>query len=123
MDAFNHVNNVAYFRYFETARIASAESLGIMDYLQAEQIGPIIASTSCRYKAPLTYPDTIHIGVMHKDLKNDRFSQQYFIYSEALDRIVTEGEAMIVFYDFKHHQKADIPAQIHAQLALICPPE
>jgi len=116
MDAFNHVNNVAYFRYFETVRIASMESIGIMSYLQQHQIGPIMASTACRYKAPLTYPDTIHIGVKNIDIGNDRYTQQYFIYSEKLQRIVTEGEGLIVFYDFKTNKKANIPDHIKEQL-------
>ena len=116
MDAFNHVNNVAYFRYFESARIASMEEIGIMDHLSQHQIGPIMASTSCRYKAPLTYPDTIHIGVKNTDIGDDRYTQHYFIYSEKLDRIVTEGEGLIVFYDFKTNKKTDIPIAIRENL-------
>lgn len=116
MDAFNHVNNVAYFRYFESARIANMEKLGIMAYLQEHQVGPIMASTSCRYKAALTYPDTIHIGVKNLHIEADRYTQQYVIYSEKLDRIVTEGEGLIVFFDFAQNKKTKIPELIKQRL-------
>ena len=34
MDSFQHVNNVIYFRYFETARIQYFEALGWMDIIR-----------------------------------------------------------------------------------------
>ena len=52
MDAFNHVNNVVYFKWFESARIAYFEHTESMGVMRAEGIGPILASTSCRYRAP-----------------------------------------------------------------------
>ena len=33
MDAFGHVNNIVYFRYFETARIAYFEKLDVPEFL------------------------------------------------------------------------------------------
>ena len=59
MDAFGHVNNVVYFRYFETARIACFERIGYTESMREHQIGPILAHTECRFRLPLEYPDTI----------------------------------------------------------------
>jgi acyl-CoA thioester hydrolase len=33
MDALRHVNNIAYFRYFESARIAYFERLGLWEFM------------------------------------------------------------------------------------------
>ena len=52
MDAFQHVNNTAYFRYFENARIVYFDKIGIIDMLRQTGIGPILGSTSCTYKLP-----------------------------------------------------------------------
>jgi len=57
MDAFGHVNNIVYFRYFESARLAYFYKLDLIDMMTKTGIGPILASTSCRFKIPLTYPD------------------------------------------------------------------
>ena len=45
MDALGHVNNVAYFRYFENARIAYFERIKMWNFMEKTGIGPILAST------------------------------------------------------------------------------
>lgn len=39
MDAFRHVNNTAYFRYFESARIAYFERLNLLEYMDLTGVG------------------------------------------------------------------------------------
>ena len=63
MDAFQHVNNVVYFRYFETGRIAYFERTVMRSSMSTTGIGPILATASCKFKFPLTYPDTVLIGI------------------------------------------------------------
>ena len=53
MDAFQHVNNVSYFRYLENARLAYFENFDIIGFIAKNGVGPILAATSCRFKAPL----------------------------------------------------------------------
>ena len=50
MDAFQHVNNTIYFRWFETARIRYFEEIGFLEHLEATGVGPILAETSCRFR-------------------------------------------------------------------------
>ena len=45
MDAFQHVNNTVYFRYFESARIAYFERLEFMELMQATGVGPILGKS------------------------------------------------------------------------------
>ena len=40
MDSFQHVNNAAYFRYFESARILYSEKLGLHKHKDETGIGP-----------------------------------------------------------------------------------
>ena len=62
-DALGHVNNVVYFRWYETSRIVSAEKVGLMDLHRAERIGPILASVANDYRRQLVFPDTVNVGV------------------------------------------------------------
>src|SRR5574341_328846 len=62
MDAFGHVHNVHYFRYFENARIAYASKVMLHEHRDQTGIGPILFSTSCRSRHPLTYPDMLSVG-------------------------------------------------------------
>ena len=63
MDAMSHVNNIVYFRFFESARIAYFEKMDLMDYMTQTGIGPILATTSCKFKIPLSYPDKVLIVI------------------------------------------------------------
>ena len=45
MDAFAHVNNTQYFRWFEDVRMAYFQACGIFDHMSAHQVGPILART------------------------------------------------------------------------------
>lgn len=112
MDAFGHVNNTCYFRYFEQARIAyfqatiSAGESGL-----PSGIGPILASTECRFRAPVKYPDVLHVGARITELDDDRFTMFYRIYSENLDVIAADGEAVVVAYDYENDRKARVPSE------------
>lgn len=116
MDAFQHVNNTVYFRYFENARLAYFQRAGFMDLDAGAGIGPILASTSCRFRIPLTYPDTIHIGARVSDMGEDRFTMQYVVYSEQHSKIAAEGEGLVVCLDYRSHKKVAIPAAIRSKM-------
>lgn len=109
MDAFQHLNNVHYFRFQECARIASFEQIEMMVHESNKTIGPILAETGCKYIAPVVYPDTLWIGIKTTDIKSDRFTQQYVIISESQKKLVAKGYATIVSYDYKNKCKAEIP--------------
>ncbi len=112
MDAFQHVNNTVYFRYFESARIAYFEQIGAMDYFKSKNIGPILASTSCNFRAPLTYPDSIKIAIKVDQIWEKRFSMKIVVYSKNLDRIAAEGDGMIVYVDYSTGKSCSIPVSI-----------
>lgn len=114
MDAFKHVNNAVYFKYFEAARIVALERAGLFE--APGSVHPVLASTSCRFKAPLTYPDVIHVGVRIKELGSDRWVSEHAIVSERLQRIVATGEAEAVMWDHVTQAKVAIPELWHQAL-------
>ena len=116
MDAYQHVNNVAYFRYFENGRLEYVRRAGWFEIEQATGIGPILASTQARYRRPLTYPDTIHIGTRLLEMKDDRFTVEHRIVSEALDDIATEGQGLIVSFHYESGKKAPLPDSLKDQI-------
>jgi acyl-CoA thioester hydrolase len=117
MDAFQHVNNTIYFKYFERARIYCLDKIGIIDYMRRFKRGPILASTSCRFKSPLTYPDKLVLGTGVFDLEADRFKMSYAVYSIGLQRVAAEGDGVTVWFDYDKGQKAEIPEQVRVLLA------
>lgn len=109
MDSMGHVNNIVYFRYFESARLAYFERVGFLDEMRRSGIGPILATTKCRFRKPLTYPDRIRVGATANDLQEDRFTMLYCIESEALGSFAADGEGLIVAYDYNRKRKTPLP--------------
>jgi acyl-CoA thioester hydrolase len=122
MDAFQHVNNVMYFRYFESARIAYMAQTQVLEEMQSKKVGPILAATECRYKRPVTYPDTLKVGARTTELSEHGFIQEYAIYSSAQQKITTIGSARIVMVDYKTHQKTQLSESLR-QAILSAEPE
>ncbi|MFH0262678.1 acyl-CoA thioesterase [Vibrio mediterranei] len=106
MDALNHVNNVVYFRYFETARLDYFSHINLMEDMAVTNIGPVLGETYCRYKLPVTYPDTLLVGSRITEVQEDRFKMEYQVVSKKLGKVTTTGTATIVMFDFTTNQKA-----------------
>jgi acyl-CoA thioester hydrolase len=116
MDAFQHVNNAVYFRYFEDVRMGFFEEIGAIQYGKTHQIGPILATTRCDYRAPLEFPGRIRIGTHIEDIKPKRFTMKYAVFSESLGRVAAEGEALLVYSDYAASACCEIPELIREKL-------
>lgn len=95
MDAFNHLNNVVYYRYSESARIGYLEALKMFD----GSMVTVLAQSSCQYLRPVTYPDTLLLGVRCQRLGNTSIVMEYSYYSTAQNAIVATAEAVVVRLD------------------------
>lgn len=92
MDAFNHLNNVVYYRYAESARIAYLQALGMFD----GSMVTMLAQSKCQYLRPVTYPDTLLLGVRCQRLGTTSIVIEYSYYSCTQQAIVATAEAVIV---------------------------
>ena len=112
MDAFQHVNNVAYFRYFESARMAYFSRLDLLAFMERTGIGPILKSTQCTFKIPLAYPDTVSVGARVPQMHPDRFVMHYRVVSHRHQSIAAEGEGILVTFDYRNNHKVDMPQEL-----------
>lgn len=116
MDAMGHVNNTVFFRYFESARIAYLECIGFLEEMKRSGIGPILASTSCNFKKPLVYPDTVWTGARADTIGEDRFVMRYRIVSRSLRRVAADGEGLIVAYDYQKLKRSPLPDSVRGRI-------
>ena len=112
MDAFGHVNNTVYFRYFEDARIEYFKRIGILELKQPSGVGPILANARCDFRIPLDFPDHIHIGIRSRVLSAKKFSMEFAVFSERYGAIAAEGDGLIVYYDYAAGTSCQIPEEI-----------
>ncbi len=116
MDAFGHVNNTVFFRFFESARIAYLRAIDFTAGGDAGAVGPILASTHCRFRRPLAFPDTVRVGARTTELEEDRFIMEYRVVSEALGDVAAEGGGVVVSYDYGAGRKTALPAPVRARI-------
>jgi acyl-CoA thioester hydrolase len=118
MDAFQHVNNAVYFRWFESARIAYFRTAGVVPETAGvpSGIGPILAATDCRYRIPLSYPDRISTGARVRDLEDDRFVMEYAVVSHTTEALAATGTGLIVSYDYAAAEKAALPEEMRHRI-------
>lgn len=112
MDAFNHVNNAMYFTYFESARIAYFEKLGVMGAQVQDNIAPILAETSCRFKLPLHYPDTLRVGARVTEKHSHGFMMEYAVFSNKQEKISSIGTGRIVMLNYTSHEKLRVDSEL-----------
>jgi len=116
MDAFQHVNNIVYFKHFESVRMLYFEKIGFLEIMNTTNIGPILASTQCRYKIPLTYPDHVTVGAKVENMQKDRFVMKYAVLSHKHQKIAASGEGVLVTFDYQNSIKALIPDEIRERI-------
>ncbi|OYT71096.1 MAG: thioesterase [Chloracidobacterium sp. CP2_5A] len=115
MDAAQHVNNTVYFRYFESARIAYFERIAFgLDF--SRSVGPILAHTQCRFRLPVTYPDTVAVGTRVAGLGADRFVMRFTVISRRHGKVAAQGDGLIVSYDYGKQRKAPLPDDTRAAI-------
>lgn len=114
MDAYGHVNNTVFFRYFESARVEYLERCGFIDSYEENRVGAILHSTRCRFRRALTYPDTVVVGARAEEVEEDRFRHGYRMVTLGGDAVAGEGSGTIVSYDYAAGEKAPIPEPVRA---------
>ncbi len=116
MDAFQHVNNAVYFRYFESARITYFDAIEIMNVMEKTGVGPILAETRCRYRIPLTFPDTVVVGARVSVLTPEGFTMQYAVASRRHGKVAAEGDGRIVTIDYANGGKTPLPDVVRQRI-------
>ncbi|KAH0836820.1 HotDog domain-containing protein [Lanmaoa asiatica] len=115
-DAFRHVNNAHYLRFFESGRmqwiIRAGNLLGGEKRAQAMLAGQgvsiILKSINVNFRRPVTFPDTLLIG--HKAIVSSsrtQFTLASAAYSYAQQTVVADSDGVHVWYDYDSLKKCD----------------
>nr|ODN86988.1 hypothetical protein L203_03762 [Cryptococcus depauperatus CBS 7841] len=109
-DTFQHVNNVQIVRWCESARIRYIDSwasvLGeeaISGILRAKGTGVILKEINVKYKAPITFPDTIIVSNQIHAVNPERasYGHRHLIWSlkDRQVKAIGDGQVVKVFFD------------------------
>lgn len=111
-DAFGHVNNVVYFRWCESARVAYLNDTGLQHLMSQANLGPILASIKCDYLRQLNFPDTVQIGARITRIGTKSVSMEHAIYSETLQAVAAKADSVVVLFDYAKQTSCTIPLNV-----------
>ncbi|KDR80876.1 hypothetical protein GALMADRAFT_135966 [Galerina marginata CBS 339.88] len=118
-DSFQHVNNVRYVRFFESARIKWMMSLGeelggpskAKAMINAQGISLILKSIEVQFRRPVTYPDSLLIGYRPLPPTSEHDAATFHVaasaYSLAQRAFVAHAKEALVWYDYDKLKKCD----------------
>lgn len=111
MDSANHVNNLIYLRWGESIRILYFQKMNMDTSFSAGGTGPILGWQDCKYIFPVTYPDTVIVGMRTVEILKDRFMVEAAIFSKKHQRIAAISKQSIIPYSYGLLKKVTMPKE------------
>jgi acyl-CoA thioester hydrolase len=108
-DMFGHVNNAIYFRWYESARIAYLDRIGLSELMDRQRVGPILAAIGCNYRRQLTFPDTVEVGSRITRIGRSSLTMTHAMWSQRQQALVADGESTIVVFDYQTQRPVPVP--------------
>jgi len=112
-DQMGHVNNSVYFSYFEQCRLQFWRVLtGAPDLLTSV----ILAHTACDFRAPAHFGDRLEARTRIAAIGRSSVTTTYELVNAADGRILAEGKAVLVSYDYAANRSRRLPDSTRALL-------
>lgn len=107
MDAYGHVNNTLYFRYFEEARFQWMLDKGLP--LKGDT-HPVVVTIGCTFLRPIFHPETLRIDVYLSEPGRSSFMVNYRVYTLSQpDTTAAEGYSKVVWVSSQDGKSVPLP--------------
>lgn len=100
LDALGHVNNIVFFQFAESGRMAYFEAMKITDFKEGSLDGPGMVSANLNFRRQLKYPGTVRVTTHVIRIGEKSFTMQYTLRDTSDDFIVADGESVMVWVDY-----------------------
>ncbi len=117
-DIYGHVNNVAYYGYFDTIVNEYLIAEGALDIHDGAVIG-LVVETGCKYFAPLEFPQKLDGALRVAKIGNSSVRYELAIFKQGEDAPAAEGQFVHVYVDRETRRPANLPASLKAALEKI----
>ena len=105
MDALRHVNNVVFFRWWESSRLAFCSEVGLLrGTMNTDAPGTVLANMTCDFRQQLVYPDTVKIGARPGPIGNKSIRIEHCLVSQTTGQVAAEAVSTIVMFDFQKQE-------------------
>jgi thioesterase III len=122
-DSFGHVNNARYLELLEEARWQFAEHHGLIDLLNAENLGFIIMQMNLRFRLPVVEGDTIQVSTSLITLGTALGEVEQLIMKAGSGKLAAKSMFTFVLIDRNTGASVPIEGKIRTLLANIMQPK
>jgi acyl-CoA thioester hydrolase len=117
-DVYGHVNNVAYYSYFDTAANHFLIHEGGLD-IHASPIVALVVESRCQYHQALAYPEPVRAAVRVDRLGNSSVTYGIGVFRADDPEPAAHGHFVHVFVDRQSRRPVPIPEPMRQALARI----
>ncbi len=117
-DIYGHVNNVAYYGYFDTIVNDYLIAAGALDIHAGAVIG-LVVETGCNYFSALEFPQKLEGALRVARIGNSSVRYELAIFKEGDETPAAEGHFVHVYVDRKTRRPAPLPAALRSALEKI----
>jgi len=117
-DLFGHLNNVVYLRYCENVRMHFLDRVGLLAMHREQRKGVILASTTCNFRKPVTWPERITIRTGCTAMGNTSFTLSYLL-TDGNGDVVADASSVLVMYDYAKAEKMRVPDDVRDAIAAL----
>ena len=120
-DVYGHVNNVLYYSYIDSAVNAYLIEATGTDIRALAAIG-IVAESSCRFLAPLSFPQTVEAGLALEKLGRSSVIYRIGLFGAGAATPAALGRFVHVYVDAATRAVVPVPDAIRAAVARLSAP-
>mgnify|MGYP000701774110 CR=1 FL=1 len=117
-DIYGHVNNVAYYGYFDTIVNEYLIASGALDIHDGAVIG-LVVETGCNYFAPLAFPEKLDGALRVVHIGNSSVRYELAIFRKGEDTPAAEGRFVHVYVDRETRRPVSLPEGLRKALTLL----
>jgi acyl-CoA thioester hydrolase len=115
-DTYGHVNNVAYYSYFDTVVNEHLIHEGGLDIRAASAIA-LVVETRCLFHRPLSFPQIIDAGLRVTRLGTSSVTYDIGLFERGADAPAATGYFVHVWVERSTRRPTPVPTAIRAALA------
>jgi acyl-CoA thioester hydrolase len=120
-DLYGHVNNVAYYGWFDTAVNAWLIEHGGLNIHDGGVIG-LVVHTECDYFEPLAFPQAVDLGLCVTKLGNSSVHYELGAFAHGADQCAAVGRFVHVYVERQQRRPTSLPEPMRTSLQTLLRP-
>jgi acyl-CoA thioester hydrolase len=107
-DIYGHVNNTVHYQWFDLIVNRWLIEAGLLNLAGGDAIG-LVVETGCRYAKPLSFPETVDVGLSVRKLGTSSCTYGIGIFADGDDEASAEGTFTHVYVNAESRRPISIP--------------